>query len=307
MAEDPGVIDSVAPGGPMAGVSKSARGGGTGRSSFGLLGLLDVIRMQDEDLVTLALGTELSSLGVNLQASRLANHMGLPWADNPSTERLPFVLPSCYLDLTSSLPQAAFSSMPAEVLLYSFYSMTGDVLQSCAAEQLYQTGWFYNGEQQLWYTRKDGSAKDSASASSSSATPASRGPPRPTDKWVFFNVKVWQKAEHPGEGMDRVIAGFVPAEEIFETARQARAHADRADAEAATIAAAAGASLEDAGADAASAGGSSSRGGRSSSSRRRASSSQGRSAADLASSLAGPPSKKTGGSVWKGKASRGGR
>ena len=36
---------------------------------FGLLGLLSVIRMQDPDLTTLALGTDLTTLGLNLNSS----------------------------------------------------------------------------------------------------------------------------------------------------------------------------------------------------------------------------------------------
>jgi len=129
----------------MAGVSPAARGGGIGRASFGLHGLLDVIRLHDEDVVTLALGAELTSLGMDLQATRLASSIGLPWADKPTCAQLPFVLPSCYLEPTPSLPSAAFDSMPDDVLLYAFYSMPGDLLQSHAAAELYRRAWFYHG------------------------------------------------------------------------------------------------------------------------------------------------------------------
>lgn len=237
--ENPGVVDKVAPGGPMAGVSRTARGGGVGRASYGLLGLLDVIRMQDEDLVTLALGTELTSLGMDLQATRLASSIGLPWADNPTSAHLPYVLPSCYLDPTPSLPRAAFDSMSDEVLLYSFYAMPGDVLQSHAAEQLYRRGWRYHGEKQLWFT-----AKPKGSASRDGEAIPVPVNPGPTDPWFVFNVKVWQRSDCPAEEMPSIIAGFVPEAEIADAARQAETHANRADAEAAQIAAAAGAVVE---------------------------------------------------------------
>ena len=46
---------------------------------FGLLGLLSVIRMSDPDLTTLALGTDLTTLGLNLNlsASSTASTLGL--------------------------------------------------------------------------------------------------------------------------------------------------------------------------------------------------------------------------------------
>jgi CCR4-NOT transcription complex subunit 2 len=51
---------------------------------FGLLGLLSVIRMTDPDLTTLALGTDLTTLGLNLNSpENLYKTFGSPWADQP--------------------------------------------------------------------------------------------------------------------------------------------------------------------------------------------------------------------------------
>jgi hypothetical protein len=41
---------------------------------FGLLGLLSVIRMTDPDLNTLALGTDLTTLGLNLNSPEYVLH-----------------------------------------------------------------------------------------------------------------------------------------------------------------------------------------------------------------------------------------
>ena len=51
---------------------------------FGLLGLLSVIRMTDPDLTTLALGTDLTTLGLHLNSSdNVYKTFAHPWADNP--------------------------------------------------------------------------------------------------------------------------------------------------------------------------------------------------------------------------------
>ncbi len=41
---------------------------------FGMLGLLNVIKMTDPDLNMLALGTDLTTLGLNLNSSEVTHH-----------------------------------------------------------------------------------------------------------------------------------------------------------------------------------------------------------------------------------------
>ncbi|GMH50235.1 hypothetical protein TL16_g00723 [Triparma laevis f. inornata] len=69
----------------------SSGGGGAGDGAaisgdYGLLGLLSVIRMSDPDKNTLSLGSDLTSLGLNLNSSEsLYNNFASPWADKPTT------------------------------------------------------------------------------------------------------------------------------------------------------------------------------------------------------------------------------
>ena len=59
---------------------------GSGPDVFGLMGLLNVIRMTDPDLTTLALGTDLTTLGLNLNSSdSLHKTFASPWSDAPLT------------------------------------------------------------------------------------------------------------------------------------------------------------------------------------------------------------------------------
>jgi CCR4-NOT transcription complex subunit 2 len=60
-------------GDPSVGDDKAATGG-AGQSRFGLTGLLSVIRMTDPDLNTLALGTDLTTLGLNLNSTEVMRH-----------------------------------------------------------------------------------------------------------------------------------------------------------------------------------------------------------------------------------------
>jgi len=67
------------------------------QAKFGLLGLLDVIRMTNPDLNTLALGSDLTTLGLNLNSAEcLYSTFASPWAEAPTTREPQFSLPMCY-------------------------------------------------------------------------------------------------------------------------------------------------------------------------------------------------------------------
>lgn len=64
---------------------------------FGLLGLLSVIRMSDPDLTSIALGIDLTTLGLNLNsAENLYKTFGSPWLDEPTKGAPEFTVPQCY-------------------------------------------------------------------------------------------------------------------------------------------------------------------------------------------------------------------
>jgi CCR4-NOT transcription complex subunit 2 len=70
-------------GGPLGTPSSAAAAAAAG-DRYGLLGLLQVIRMTDQDLTMLALGTDLTSLGLNLNSPEpLYKSMVSPLSDNP--------------------------------------------------------------------------------------------------------------------------------------------------------------------------------------------------------------------------------
>lgn len=64
---------------------------------YGLLGLLSVIRMSDPDLTSLALGIDLTTLGLNLNSSEnLHKTFASPWSDEPIKGEPEFTIPECY-------------------------------------------------------------------------------------------------------------------------------------------------------------------------------------------------------------------
>ncbi|KAE9600629.1 hypothetical protein Lalb_Chr14g0374941 [Lupinus albus] len=122
---------------------------------FGLLGLLSVIRMSDPDLTSLALGIDLTTLGLNLNSSEnLHKTFGSPWSDEPAKGDPEFSVPQCYYTKQPpALHQGYFSKFSVETLFYIFYSMPKDEAQLYAANELYKRGWFYHKEHRLWFIR----------------------------------------------------------------------------------------------------------------------------------------------------------
>lgn len=119
--------------------------------AFGLLGLLSVIRMSEPDLTTLALGIDLTTLGLNLNSrDNLYRTFASPWADGPAKGEPEYTLPQCYSQQALRLQPGYFTKFSQETLFYIFYSMPNDEAQLFAASELYRKGWFYHKELRLW-------------------------------------------------------------------------------------------------------------------------------------------------------------
>lgn len=92
----------------------------TAPDPFGMLGLLSVIRMSDPDLTSLALGIDLTTLGLNLNsAENLHKTFGSPWSDEPAKGDPEFTVPQCYY--AKQPPPLNVSELYVCVYLYLFY------------------------------------------------------------------------------------------------------------------------------------------------------------------------------------------
>ena len=152
---------------------------------YGLLGLLSVIQMTDPDRNVLALGSDLTTLGLNLNSSKsLYSSFSSPWVDAPSTETTSepqFNLPSCYyMQTPPPLKHAHLQKFQLETLFHIFYAMPKDIFQAYAAQELYHRDWRYHAELKLWFRR---------------ATPQDLPhlhADRAQSQFVFFDINSWE-------------------------------------------------------------------------------------------------------------------
>ncbi|KAK9059279.1 hypothetical protein SSX86_021898 [Deinandra increscens subsp. villosa] len=134
---------------------KSTQTSQSAADRFGLLGLLNVIRMNNPDLTPLALGIDLMTLGLNLNSpDNLYKKFSSPWSDESAKGEPHYSVPECFNTKQSSpLSQDSFSRFSTETLFYIFYSMPKDEAQLFAANELHNRGWFYHRELRLWFSR----------------------------------------------------------------------------------------------------------------------------------------------------------
>ncbi|CAG9764141.1 unnamed protein product [Ceutorhynchus assimilis] len=130
---------------------------------FGVVGLLAFIRAAESDpnLVSLALGQDLTALGLNLNSpENLYPSFGGPWADNPCRPQdVDFHVPPEYLinnAIRNKLAPMKLSIYKDDVLFFLFYTSVGDVLQIAAATELYSREWRYHMEEKVWITQVPG-------------------------------------------------------------------------------------------------------------------------------------------------------
>ncbi|KAL2917627.1 transcriptional regulator [Polyrhizophydium stewartii] len=184
---------------------------------FGLLGLIDVIRMTSEDLTMLALGCDLPSLGLNLNSSEpIYSSFLSPFSELPSVGGDPiFSLPACYSSLATAPPlPPALSKIPAfseETLFYIFYSMPRDAMQEAAAQELYNRSWRFHKELRLWLT------KDPANSEliSKSAT-------YEHGIFVFFDPSTWSRVKKEWMLYYDQLEERAPASNLSDPALQGR-------------------------------------------------------------------------------------
>ncbi|CAM9802798.1 unnamed protein product [Discosporangium mesarthrocarpum] len=148
------------------------------RKKYGLLGLLGVIRMTDPDLNMLALGSDLTTLGLNLDSSEvLYGTFASPWAESPAPREPQFQLPSCYFIQPPPLKPNNLRGFHVETLFYMFYAMPQDALQAYAAQELYNREWRFHADLKVWFKR---------------TTQADSNVP-PGVQFIYFDHNNWEK------------------------------------------------------------------------------------------------------------------
>ncbi|CAK5089387.1 unnamed protein product [Meloidogyne enterolobii] len=128
---------------------------------FGMAGLLTFLRTIESSpsIVGLALGHDLTNLGLNLNSSKrnLFQTFGGPWADFPCRiQDLDAKVPEEYLTnatIRDKLPNIKLNKLHEDVLFYLFYNCPGEVYQVAAASELYARDWRFHKIERFWLQR----------------------------------------------------------------------------------------------------------------------------------------------------------
>jgi len=130
---------------------------------YGIVGLFAFIKAAESDptLAHLALGTDLTTLGLNLNSpDNLYHKFQSPFSRQPCRlQDIDYFVPSEYLTnahIRDKLAPIKLNRYGEDLLFYVFYSNPGDVLQLAAAAELYNRDWRYHKEERLWITRAPG-------------------------------------------------------------------------------------------------------------------------------------------------------
>ncbi|KAJ1564507.1 hypothetical protein HK096_007636, partial [Nowakowskiella sp. JEL0078] len=155
-------------------------------SSWGLLGLIDLIRPTNQSKTLLSGGADLTNLGLNLNALDSLNSTFVsPYSEDPMQNSEPqYILPDCY-----NLPQPAppllskISSFSDETLFFIFYTLPRETAQEAAAQELYNRNWRFHKDLKVWLT------KEPSSEVVVKTVGFERG------AYIFFDPTTWQKVK----------------------------------------------------------------------------------------------------------------
>lgn len=187
---------------PSGGVVTGGPNGGSALSGdFGLLGLLAVIRMTDADRNALALGSDLTSLGLNLNSSdQLYSTFASPWSESPTNREPQYQLPMCYYMQPPALKTGHLSKFQLETLFYIFYALPRDVLQAYAAQELYSREWKYHVDLKLWFKRA--SPADGVTSTGGGV------------QFIYFDINSWERRLFNGNMNQNITSGLLPEDDI---------------------------------------------------------------------------------------------
>ncbi|PVH62203.1 hypothetical protein PAHAL_3G236300 [Panicum hallii] len=160
---------------------KSVQGTQAAPDPYSLLGLLSLIRLKEPGPTALALGIDLTSLGLNLNSQdNLYKTFGSPWSNEPAKGEPDYQIPSCFsAEPPPPLQPLHFQKFHPLTLFYIFYSMPKDVAQLYAANELYNKGWFYHKDYRVWLTRAP------------NAAPLVKTPLHERGSYICFDPNIW--------------------------------------------------------------------------------------------------------------------
>uniref|UniRef100_A0A915D6S2 NOT2/NOT3/NOT5 C-terminal domain-containing protein n=1 Tax=Ditylenchus dipsaci TaxID=166011 RepID=A0A915D6S2_9BILA len=128
---------------------------------YGMQGLLAFLQHLplDPSIGALALGYDLTSLGLNLNSSKrsLYETFGGPWMEYKCrSQDVEVEVPDEYrtnVSIREKLPNIELKNLADDVLFFLFYNCPNEVHQLEAASELYRRDWRFHKVDQVWITR----------------------------------------------------------------------------------------------------------------------------------------------------------
>ncbi|KAH3915506.1 hypothetical protein HBH56_075510 [Parastagonospora nodorum] len=154
---------------------------------YGLPGLLSLIPLESPDHSSLAMGQDLTVLGLDLarpENSPLHPTFGSPFVESNAKPVIPpdFTLPAAYTVTNVPPLHSKMGSFSAETLLAIFYQFPKDILQELAAQELYNRDWRWHTKLQQWMMKDP------------DLPPPIRTTPTQERGWyLFFDVTNWRR------------------------------------------------------------------------------------------------------------------
>ncbi|KAL8727189.1 MAG: hypothetical protein Q9166_006226 [cf. Caloplaca sp. 2 TL-2023] len=166
---------------------------------WGLPGLFSKLRSSDPDTSALAIGQDLTQLGMDLNSPEpLYETWSGPFAPPDAHPYRPtFTLPDCYTVDNAPPPRHKLPGFADETLIWIFYFQPRDVMQEFAATELTNRNWRYHKELQMWLTKdlNSGLAPGLGSGAGGANEPVISGD-RQSERgsYIIFNPRTWQRA-----------------------------------------------------------------------------------------------------------------
>lgn len=154
---------------------------------YGLPGLLSMIPLESPDYSSLAVGQDLTVLGLDLSRpdnSPLHPTFGSPFVESNSRPVIPpdFTLPAAYTVTNVPPLHTKMSSFSAETLLAIFYQYPRDIMQEIAANELYNRDWRWHMKLRQWMMKDPDLPQ-----------PIRLTPKEERGWYIFFDVNNWRK------------------------------------------------------------------------------------------------------------------
>ncbi|KAI5966672.1 CDC36 [Candida theae] len=159
-------------------------------AKYGLQGLSSLVRMEQTDFTSYAIGQDIGKCGLDLSPNaKILKNLASPWSETSRSEvepqfQIPLHLQNSQLkdhQIDPATCDSKIQNFTDETLFYIFYMKPRDTLQEYAARELVARNWRYHKDIQVWLTKD------------SNVEPVLIGQDVEKGVYIFFDPHNWEK------------------------------------------------------------------------------------------------------------------